>query len=128
MFWIKRIYILDGKICNHSRIKTDIYNNGRIGAFSGYPKHTICFFGLSGGGGVEISHTLNTVYHGIIHTLKEVGQDPSQISGFLTSTTETAAFNIRDQPWAFQLKKNECTTNKQNTLYIFQLRKKFFEM
>lgn len=56
------------------------------------------FFGLSGGGGVEISHTLTTVYHGIIHNLRKVGQDPSQISAFLTSTTGTAAFNIRDQP------------------------------
>lgn len=56
------------------------------------------FFGLSGGGGVEIAHTLTTVYHGIIHNLREVGQDPSQISVFLTSTTGTAAFNIRDQP------------------------------
>lgn len=56
------------------------------------------FFGLSGGGSVEISHTLATVYHGIIHTLREVGQDPSQITVFLTSTTGTAAFNIRDQP------------------------------
>lgn len=56
------------------------------------------FFSRRGGGGVEISHTLTTVYHGIIHTLREVGQDPSQISVFLTSTTGTAAFNIRDQP------------------------------
>lgn len=49
---------------------------------------------LSGGGGVGKSHTLTTVYHGIIHTLRKAGQDPSQISVLLTSPTGTAAFNI----------------------------------
>lgn len=49
---------------------------------------------LSGGGGVGKSHTLTTMYHGIIHTLREAGQDPFQISVLLTAPTGTAAFNI----------------------------------
>lgn len=53
-----------------------------------------CHLFLSGGGGVGKSHTLTTVYHGIIHTLREAGQDPSQISVLLTAPTGTAAFNI----------------------------------
>lgn len=40
------------------------------------------------------SHTLTTVYHGLIHTLREAGQNPSQISVFLTAPTGTAASNI----------------------------------
>lgn len=51
-------------------------------------------FHLGGGGGVGKSHTLTTVYHGIIDTLRKAGQDPSQISVLLTAPTGTAAFNI----------------------------------
>lgn len=73
MFWIKWIYIFDGKICNYSWIKMDIYKNGRIGVFLGYLKYIICFFGLSGGGSVEIFYILIIVYYGIIYILREVG-------------------------------------------------------
>lgn len=49
---------------------------------------------LSGGGGVGQSHTITTVYHGIIHTLREASSDPSQISVLLTAPTGTKAFDI----------------------------------
>ena len=49
---------------------------------------------LSGGGGVGKSHTLTTLYHGIIHTLMEAGQDPSEVCALVTAPTGTAAFNI----------------------------------
>lgn len=52
------------------------------------------FIFLSGGGGVGKSHVLKTVYHGIIHTLRQSGQDPSEVSVILTAPTGTASFNI----------------------------------
>ena len=55
---------------------------------------TVNPFHLSGGGGVGKSHTLMAIYHGILHTLRDVGQDPTDVCAILTAPTGTAAFNI----------------------------------
>ena len=86
---------------------------------------------LSGGGGVGKSHTLMAIYHGILHTLRDAGQDPTDVCAILTAPTGTAAFNIggmtihsalclpvkekrmKQQPYYMQL-----SNDKKNTLKV----------
>lgn len=98
-----------------NRIKTDIYKNGRISSFRtlGRVTQTRNVFGLSGGGDVGKSHPLTTVYQGIIHTLREAGQNPSQTNLLLTAPTRTAAFNIRGM--TILESSNQRKTNAQPT-------------